>query len=313
MDIDKITEIKRKGQYSLAEHYYRIALKDNLDSKDLWNGLLEVCFLQGKKETTKKLIEEIKQKFEKNYYPYHIEYTIKLNEESEDVEIFFEQCENDFRNDVIFQYDKFIYYSEKRKNNEAIEIAENYLVNNDKIYSRIALDLSNIYISNNEYEKAIEVLLRAFVLSNDFLFVPSVISIYTHIDDIENALKYCDILSESNNTLLMLEARLFRCILDKSINQKNNELQRIIEECMKMDISYPLRINIDLLLVVAYYCNKEFDKAIDRIDFIENICGGATEETAHMRRLINNDSQKTDVVESLDIYILKDMLKMFYS
>lgn len=304
-------EYYNRGELLLARFYYKQALMENPDNKEMMMKFLDISFLLGNKEDLLKYIEEAKIKFSQEYFPYHLEYYLSLIDDEEMGDNFLESLNDKFYACMEYQYDRFIYYLCHDQEMKSIAIAENYLVNNEKAYLTICNDLAELYFKIGEYEKCEKVYMNAHNKTNNDVYIVKIMEMKIATGDFEGAREIAISLKKKNESLFKIVGMLIEAVLEVSVDIKNTLLEEIIVFCKLLDIEYPARAYTDLISAICYFIQGRKDKAVEILEFIENIADSKVEECEIIRKIMNDTSDDNKEVVSIDMLIWRKMLEVY--
>ena len=303
---------RKRGELSLAEHYYKMAVYDNSSTSYAWNKLLEVTFLQGKKNKVYMLIDEIKARFPDTYYPYHIEFLMMLGDEDENIYEFLNECGIQFEDNISYQYDRFVYMSGTGNNLEAIETARKYLLENKRMLTKVAEELSDSYIAINDYGSAKELLERALNISGNDIFLVKLTVLNMLSGDRDAAIKCCNRLMNGSDSISKIIARFINSIIESNELKKKSMMSDVILECKRSDVDYPVRVLINFISVICYHVCGDSKKALEQLDFIDAITDGKIIECAKLRKIINDKEENNgNDMKSVELFVFGEYLQRF--
>lgn len=310
-NIHEADKYRNFGELSLAEYYYKMAIKESDRNLYAWFRLLEVSFMQGKKNQVNKIIGKMKIEFPDIYYPYHIEFIMKVGEYDDGIEEFLEKCKDKFNDNINYHYDRFIYFSGIGNSLKAIGIAKDYLISNKKMFIKIAEELADTYISIEDYDNAKEILKKAYNTRNNDIFLIKLMGIYMHLGDEKSVEEYCEYLLDGDE-ISKVAANFIKALVEKDEILKKREFLNLIYECKSIEVDYPVRIFIDILIAVSYYFGGETEKSLEQLNFIDNISDGKIEEISELRKVISSEElEKSNEMESLELYIFDKWLQRY--
>ena len=303
----------RERDLSLAKFYYKDAALEDKDSKYAWARRLEVAFLQGNEQQALSLINEMKARFPKEYYPWHIEFFMCVGRSDDEAEQLLEQAKNYFEDCMSYQYDRFIFLAGTGRHLEAIAVANTYLYDNDSVFDRIAEELSDVYVAVGDIEKAENVLQRAIKLSDNTMYVIKLVQLKMANNNIEAAKKICDNMIDEDFkdpiSEIMIKAMI--AFFEDDEVDKRKRLELVIESCKASTLEYPMRICTDLLCAVSYYVLGMKESAIEILDFIDVVTDTHIKEIDALRGTINNENVTKQEQSSLELYIWNMFLDIF--
>lgn len=299
---------------SLAKFYYNEAKKDEAKNVYVWAKELETLILMGDEIRAIKVIEEMKRRFPDEYYPWHIEYILKASKEEAEVESLLQNAEVYFMNNINFQYDKFIFYAGTKRYLEAIKIAEDYLVENEEMITKIAEEMSDVYYLLGDMNKAKNILTKALSIDNNIIFAIKLIQMHLQKGDYEKAKQICyEIQDEQDELIIRLVKKMVLAYFLEDSAEKNVYLNDVITFCKASTLFYPYRLCLDLLCAIAYYIMGDNKNALDMLEYISLLSDDNILDVAKLKAIIEDKHivSLDDEKHSINIYIWEVILKLY--
>lgn len=316
-EIDKIGKADTclaNMKLSLAKFYYKEAKRDKSENVYVWAKELETSILMGNELHARKIIQEMKYRFPREYFPWHIEYIINASKGDAEVENLLQKAEVNFANNLNFQYDKFIFYAGTERYLDAIKIAEDHLVKSEEMTIKIAEELADVYCLVGDNGNAESILTTAMSIDDNIIFAMKLIQLQMQKGDFEKAKKICvEMQDEQDELITRLIKKMVLAFFLKDSADKNIYLNDVITFCKSSTLFYPYRLCLDLLCAISYYIKGDNKNALDMLDYISLLSDNSIVDVAKMRadiegkQLENLDEEKNPI----NVYIWEIILKLY--
>lgn len=313
-NIIKAENYLNQREISLARFYYKQARIEDANSVYVWAKELETAVLTGKETYSLKLISEMKLRFPNEYYPWHIEYIILAGKDEAEVDRLLHDAELLFLQDTNFQYDKFIFYSGTERYMDAIKIAENYLLEDNKMIIKVADELADIYMILGDGDKAEAIIKRALSIENNMLFSVKLIQYEMLKGNIDEAKKICmEIQDDQEDIIIMMLKKVVLAYFTDEYAEKKVLLDEVIMFCKESTLSYPYRMCLDLLCAISYYIKGDDKSALKMIDYINTLTDNSINEISKLKNLIADKQSEScnEERKTFNAYIWESVLKLY--